>query len=212
MSEKYIYVVLIQAHTGLGKIGRKITNYKYTHVAICLDESLTDFISFSRRKHYNPFNAGFMHEKRCHYAFGKYRDFGCKVFRVPVLEKNYRKILRFIQKCEQDKEYLFNLYSMLTMPFLHGLPIYKAYNCMSFTGRILKLSGSIPMDRPYYRYSILQMDELLQPYFYMEGRLEKAEEDCAYMEKREGRKLLYDGMALNGKLIKRMFQKRGRSL
>ena len=46
---RYIYIVLIKAHTGLGSIARKFTHYPYTHIAVCLDKSLTDYISFSRR-------------------------------------------------------------------------------------------------------------------------------------------------------------------
>lgn len=207
-NEKYIYIVLIKALTGLGSIGRSLTKYPYTHIAVSLDETWTDFLSFSRKKHYGPFHAGFMHEKRSHYAFGRHEQFACRVFRVPVPEKNYSEILDFLEKCEKDKDYVFNLYSMLTMPVFHGFRIYKAYNCMSFTGRILKISGCVPMEKPYYQYTIPQMDALLEPYFYFEGCLQKEEEDASYMKKDEIFKSIFYFAALNWKLSTRLIWKR----
>ena len=82
--DEYIYIVLVKALTGLGRIARKITRYEYTHIAISLDENLEDFITFSRRKHYSPFDAGFMHEKRQYYAFGKNKNVKVKVFKIKI--------------------------------------------------------------------------------------------------------------------------------
>ena len=61
---KDIYIVLIKAHTGLGSIARRLTGYPYTHIAVSLDRSMTDFISYSRRYHYIPFDAGYTHDYR----------------------------------------------------------------------------------------------------------------------------------------------------
>ena len=49
---KNIYIVLIKAHTGLGKLAKTITKYDYTHIAVCFDNKLTEFITYSRRRHY----------------------------------------------------------------------------------------------------------------------------------------------------------------
>ena len=137
---KDIYIVLIKAHTGLGGAARWLTGYPYTHIAVSLDGSLRDFISFSRRYHNFPFEAGFTHEYRDFYAFGDHADFGAKVFKLKVGEQAYRKILAFIDERENGG-YLFNLFSMATMPLLHGFCIAGAENCMSFTAQIIELSG-----------------------------------------------------------------------
>ena len=168
-----LYIVLIRAHTGLGKAARKITGYGYTHIAVCTDRSLTDFVSYSRRYHYYPFEAGFTHEYRDYYAFGRHDSVCIKVFRLTPDAENYNKVMRYIRSCENDSEETFNLFSMMTMPILHGIGIYKANNCMSFTARVIELSGCVKMDREYYRYSIKDMDELLEKYFYFEGRLRR---------------------------------------
>lgn len=168
-----IYVVLIKARTGLGTISRAITKYKYTHIAISFDAALTDFISFSRRNHYMPLDAGMMHEYRSCYAFGDKDKFEAKVFKLPITKQEFKHIHNITAKMEADPEYMFNLFSMLTMPLLHGFPVYKAYNCMSFVGLILKNTSCVTLDKPYYKYMIAEFDELLKDYFYYEGFLKK---------------------------------------
>ena len=172
-----IYIVLIRAHTGLGAVARRLTGYPYTHVAVSLDRSMTDFLSFSRRRHYFPFDAGFTHEKRQHYAFGKHRDFRAKIFALPVSEENYAEICRYIAECENDSRLVFNLFSMATMPLLGGFRIWKAENCMSFTAKVVELSGCAVMERPFWRYSIKQLDELLHDRLYFEGKLLRTSPD-----------------------------------
>lgn len=207
--QEYIYVILVKALTGLGKLGRKINKYEYTHIAVSLDEQLRDFVTFSRRLHCAPFDAGFMHEKVEHYAFGTHKKVKIKIFKVPV--SDMEKIKAYIQKIEKDKEYLFNIYSMITMFVLHGFRIYKAHNCMSFVGKILELTETVKLDRRYYKYNIEEMDLLLTPYFYKETEMEKDSSDADYMQKVGVWKNLKLFMVLNGKLIYRMLFQRGKT-
>ncbi|MBO5162975.1 MAG: hypothetical protein J6B75_00810 [Ruminococcus sp.] len=181
---KNIYIVLIKAHTGLGSAARKITRYEYTHTAVSLNGSLTDFLSFSRRRHYMPFDAGFMHEKRDFYAFGKHTFFKAKVFRLNITDENFSRVMKFIRKCESDTELIFNLISMATMPVFHGINIPKAYNCMSFTAGILQLSG-VKLGKPFYKYSVKDIDELLSDKCIFEGNLQRipSSEYEEYMKK-----------------------------
>lgn len=200
-----IYVVLVKAHTGLGRLARKITRYEYTHIAVCLDASLEEFVTFSRKKHYAPFDAGFMRETRDCYAYGKQKGVKFKVFRVPVEDKQMQRIKRYIARLEQDREFVFNMYSMLTMPILHGFRIRKAHNCMSFVGKILELSGTVVLEKPYYRYDIKQMDELLTPFYmcekvYQRGKLRTA----GYMDKVSVVQNIRDFARINWELMKRL--------
>lgn len=207
-NEEYVYVVLVRALTRLGKIGRKINGYEYTHAAVSLDSRLDDFVTFSRKKHSTPFDAGFMHEKREHYAFGSHKRVKVKAFRIPVSKERMQIITDYVQAIEQDEEYIFNLYSMLTMPLLHGFKIYKAHNCMSFVSKIVELSGRVEMKRDFVKYDIPQIDRLLEKFFLKEGYLVKKQEDGEYMS-REG--LLFQlktFLKLNAKLIYRMIWKR----
>lgn len=161
MEQKYIYVVLVRAYTGIAFIARRVMSYEYSHIAVCFEEPLRDFVTFSRRHHYTPWNCGFMHETMESYVFGRHDNVKFKVFKVPLEEKNLEQIHEFVDEIEQDGKYRFNILSMVTMPVIHGIKIKHAHNCMSFVGKILELSGTVQMEKPYYRYNIQEMDELL---------------------------------------------------
>lgn len=206
--ENYIYVVLVKAHTGLGSIARALFKYEYTHIAVCMDESLKDFITFSRHKHYAPFDCGFMHETLDCYAYGQHKNVKLKVFKVPVSERDLVRIKNYISKIENDRNYIFNIYSMATMGILHGFRIYKAENCMSFVSRIVRLSGAAHMDRPFYKYNIKEIDELLTPFLYQEEIFIKKEElNKGYMDKVPLTRNVALFFSLNYKLIHRALKK-----
>ena len=205
---KEIYIVLIRAYTGLGNIGRFATGFEYTHAAVCLDKKLRDFISFSRRSHYLPFDAGFTHGKREYYAFGDHKNFKAKVFRIKVGDKEYRKLSEFFSYCENDSEIIFDIFSMATMGIFHGTKIYKAYNCMSFTAKALEICG-IELKKPYYRYSLKDIDELLSGGDYFEGWIKRDEitDQKRYMTRYSATENIYYGLILMCKIIKRIWGK-----
>lgn len=164
-----IYIVLIKAHTGLGSVARKLKNFEYTHVALCLNNEFTDFYSFSRRHHYLPADCGYTVEKRDFYAFGDYKQFKTKIFELDVPEDNYVKIINFMDECKNDSEMMFNAISMMFMP----VEIYKTHNCMTFTAKILEISGMISMSKAYYKMRLRDIDKALDSFVYSEGLLDR---------------------------------------
>lgn len=204
----YIYVVLVRALTGLGKFARLTSKYDYTHIAVCLDENLDKFYTFSRRKHYSPFDCGYMIETLDCYAFGKNKDVKLKIFKVPVSKENKEKIEKYIENISEDSKYIFNFYSMITMPIFHGFKIYKAHNCMSFVSEIIELSDEVNMLKPYYKYNIKEIDELLTDYLYMEDFFEKKKTETKdYMNYVGLIKNTIYFIKLNSKLIYRLIAK-----
>ena len=206
--EEYIYIVLVKAMTGLGKFARKFSKYEYTHIAVCLDENLDDFITFSRKKHYTPFDSGFMHETMDCYAFGNNEKVKLKVFKLPLTIDNKKIIKKYIKDIEKDKEYIFNIYSMATMSLIHGFRIYKAHNCMSFVSKIIELSNTVKMNKKYYKYNIKELDQLLSKYTYKEEYFYKKKiENKDYMNKVSLISNINMFFKLNGKLLYRLFTK-----
>ena len=204
----YIYIVLVKALTGLGKFARLTGKYEYTHIAVCLDEKLDKFYTFSRKKHYSPFDCGYMTETLDCYAFGKNKNVKLKVFKIPTSEKNKDKIEKYIKKISKDPEYIFNFYSMITMSIIHGFKIYKAHNCMSFTSKIIEMSESIKMKNPYYKYNIKELDDLLEDYLYKEDYFKKEKIETKDYTKYIGpikNTLLF--VKLNAKLLYRIIMK-----
>ena len=208
-NEQYIYVVLVKALTGLGQFARKFSSYEYTHIAVCLDEKLDDFITFSRKKHFAPFDSGFMHETLDCYAYGDNDKVKLKVFKVPVSDENKQKIVGFIDEISCDPKFLFNIFSMATMGVFHGFRIYKAHNCMSFVAKIIELSGAVELERKYYKYDIRQMDELLTDFIYKEEYFYKNEiKTPDYMERCSIFKNIGMFLSLNFRLLFRIIFKR----
>ncbi len=181
---KQIYVALIESYTGLGKLLKRFTGYRYEHIAVSLDKSLTEFYSYSRRQHHHPFNAGFMKEFRDYYAFEEYQKFYAKVFAIPVRDEEMADIEDFIRICGEDKEQMFNLFAMITTPILHGFRLYKAHNCMDFTAKVIELAG-VPLDKPYYKYSIPDIERLLAFLPHKEGYIRRIDSPgyAEYVEK-----------------------------
>ena len=208
LQNNYIYVVLVKALTGLGKFARLIGKYEYTHVAVCLDKNLDKFYTFSRRKHHSPFDCGYMVETLDCYAYGKHEKIKLKVFKVPVSLENYNQIEKYIQKISTDNNYIFNFYSMTTMPIIHGFKIYKSHNCMSFVSKIIELSRTIKMFKPYYKYNIKEIDNLLTDYLYKEDYYQKQKiETVDYMKHIGFIQNIIFFFKLNGKLIYRILVK-----
>lgn len=201
-----IYVVLIKAHTGLGSVARKVKKFEYTHVAVCLDNKFTDFYSFSRKHHYLPADSGFMVEKRDYYAFGEHKDFKTKIFELEVPSENYEKITSFIEDCRSDSQMMFNAFSMIFWP----VEIYKTHNCMTFTSKIIELSGVVCLKKDYYKMRLKDIDEVLGKHVYSEGYLDRIDSNMypEYMRKYSlGTKILRTtGLFLT--LLLRMFTKR----
>ena len=182
---EYIYIVLEKSHTLLGKCSRLLDGYDYTHITVSLNDNLSRFYSFSRFWHYAPFSSGFMKETLDCYAYGNHESVKLKVFKIPVTAKEKRDIKKFIKDVYDDREnYVFNLYSALTMPIFHGFRIYKTYNCMSFCARVLSMTESVVLDKPYYKYTISELDDLLSEYFFEEKEFKREKvENEHYMRK-----------------------------
>ena len=205
MQNNYIYVVLVKALTGLGKFARLTNKYEYTHIAVCLDEKLDKFYTFSRKKHYSPFDCGYMIESLDCYAFGKNKKVKLKVFKIPVSSKNKKEIEEYIKNISNDSKYIFNFFSMITMSIFHGFKIYKSHNCMSFVSKIIELTDTVKISKPYYKYNIKELDELLIDYFYNEDYYEKKKiETKGYMDYVGIIKNILYFIRLNSKLIYRM--------
>lgn len=172
----YLYVVFVKSMTGISKITRKIVDYEYTHMSLCFDRKMEDFVTFARRNLYTPLDAGIVWERRGNYAFEDMEYSKVKIFRIPISEEEYERIVTLIREYEQDEEYMFNLLSMVTMPVFHGFQVYKTHNCMSFISIVLEQISSIRMEKAYYKYMPSELAVVMKDYAWFEGKLKKKEE------------------------------------
>lgn len=175
-NKDYIFVALEKSHTGFGKLARLTDPYEYTHITYSGEPDMKYFISFSRVKHYAPFSSGFSEETLDCFAYGKNETVKLKIFKIPVSADNKEHINQFIEYVRADrKNYYFNLFSAVSMPIFHGFRIYKTYNCMSFVGRILEMTGNFTMEKAYYKYSIEELDKMMSDFCIEEREFRREE-------------------------------------
>ena len=199
-----IYIYLFKEETVVGKVARKLLKYPYTHIAFTLNHE--DFITFSRRRHYDPFNSGFMIEERAQYTFGANKEIEARYYVVEVNDKALRDINDYMMSVGDD---CFNLYGMLLSPF-GGIEISGANNCMTFVARILEVVNIPLIKKPYYKNSIEDIEKaLIRSKFIKEDVIIKKEyEDEDYMKKVSLMRKCKSFINLNKKLIKGLRNKR----
>lgn len=173
-----IYVLLLYLPSTFGKLTQKMTKYRYTHVAISLDDSYTHFYAFSRLRAKTPPISGYIEEKRIYYTLGENIPIYTKIFEIPLSNENYNSMIAYISEIKQDPEIIYNLINMLFIPWLGGRPAYKALNCGEFVAKVIEKAG-IVLQYPYYKYTPKLFDELLNKYFIFEGTLDNESKDGA---------------------------------
>ena len=154
-------IVLERSDTGVGKIGRFVTGYPYTHIAFSYD--MEHFQSFSRRYHYDPFDSGFTVEKPSYYAYKN--DIRMKSYTLEVSDETVKQIDAFT---ETVKDMPFDIFGMLYMPFGIYRKKENAYNCMTYIARVLEIAGINLINEPYYRNNIKDLENALMNAGYKE--------------------------------------------
>lgn len=190
-------ILFEKSNTNIGKLGRFVDTYPYTHVSISFDNE--NYFSFSRRKHHNPFDSGFMIEKMNYYA---YEDVQLKVYEVDVNKDKIEKIYEFINEV---KDYPFDIYGMIKMYMKHPREKTNAYNCMSFVSRILQIIEIPLIKKNYYENNIEDIENALINYGLKAEilKVNKMENNDGYMDKVSIFEILKSFIEINKKLLKK---------
>ena len=168
---KYIYVLLTSTPSKFGKIIRAVTHAEYNHVSMATNDELSDICTFARRKLKTPLNAGFTHERLEYYTRNKYSNIGVIVYKIPVTEEQYKDVTELLNEIENDKEYMYNLFSALTYPIIGGFRTYKAFTCVEFVASVLNKAGVITIDKAH-KITPEEYGNILDDYKYYVGNLE----------------------------------------
>ncbi len=160
MGERYLYVMISETGTTIGKLIRRFSGYRYNHCAVTLDESLRTWQSFARFHRDSPFYGGFLNESVERYL-AKGKSVPVKIFRIEITPEREEELRPLLEKAGTDSGYLYNYYDVLAALFGKRLRIPKAYTCLSFTCRVLQ--------REYV--TIEQLDCDMAPTLYWKGEL-----------------------------------------
>ncbi len=167
---KEVYIVLSQTMTKFGRAIRRVGRMKYNHTAIVLDDDFDEWYSFARRHHRAVLTGGLVKETIQRYTLKQDCVIESAVFRIPLSDQKYEELERSINAISNDKEYIYNLLSVLTYPLLHGFKTYKAFTCAEFVAYLLSNAGFM-FDEVLCSYKPDDIGRFLQQYLIYEGDL-----------------------------------------
>jgi len=168
----YVYVILSKTPTGFGKMIRKFGRIEYNHASIAFDKELKEMYSFGRKQHQVPIVAGFVMEYPERFSLKTNYQVNAMIYRIPVTRSQYILGKERIQQIANDDEYLYNLFSVLLFPFVHGFSTFKAYTCAEFVVHVLKyMNITLKDDKMCCQYTPEEIGEIFQQYLYFKGNL-----------------------------------------
>ncbi len=167
---KSIYILITQTHTGFAGAVRRFAKVKYNHAAIALDENLTELYAFARPKHSAVMLARLVKESMFRYSLGKHSSVDCTIFKLDITDEQYEWVYNTIQGMLDNRDYMYNLFSVLSTPLTGGFATYQAFSCIEFIVYLLKRLG-YPVDKPLYRYRPDDLISLLSWQVHFQGNL-----------------------------------------
>ena len=87
MGKSFIYLLFTKSNTLMSKAVSALTSDEYTHVSVCVDENLSDFYSFGRRRPCFMLPAGFTKESVYGGLYLRDESIPCKLVRIQTGEK-----------------------------------------------------------------------------------------------------------------------------
>jgi len=105
----YLYVVVSQTHTRIGKVIRKVTKSPFSHSSISLTADLTQMYSFARYRLQSPLKGGFVQETPGRLTLLGEEETYVHIYRIPVSWMQYRAVAHRIWRMQADEEeYIYN--------------------------------------------------------------------------------------------------------
>lgn len=162
---KYIYVTMVQLPTLANKCASKLTGFPYIHASLSFDENLEKLYAFQIKNKDTPLVGGFVEELHSFYFHGQKNIFIKEmVFKIPVTDDEYEKIVNFVTQIKNDTEYIFNYVSALFMFTIGGIKAYKAYHCIEFVSNAISFVNRINLPKPAHKMRPQDLYRLLKPF------------------------------------------------
>ncbi len=131
--EKEIFIVLTQTGTILSRILKVITNAKYNHSSISLEDDLSCMYSFGRIFPYNPFIGGFVKESTSRGTFKRFHNTEATVLSVYVSNDKYEEMKVYLAEMYNNKgQYHYNYFALFLALFGITFRQKRCYYCSEF--------------------------------------------------------------------------------
>lgn len=163
-------IILTRTATRFAEVIRLVTHKYYNHISISLDDDLSEVYSFARKAYNTPVDGGFVHESTASMTIDRVKEVPCRLYRVPLTDEQYEKILELVNNVRNDEEYVYNLFSAISFPIFKGFVNYKAFTCSEFAAWLL-ISAGYPLNKTAEKYLPEELSDELQNYLIYEGDL-----------------------------------------
>ncbi|MEK4518031.1 hypothetical protein NSS64_22295 [Paenibacillus sp. FSL H8-0122] len=141
-----IYIVLTGTGTAFSGIIKWFTKAELNHASIAFDSELREVYSFGRKKVYNPFIAGLIHENFIH-PF--YSSADCAIYQLRVSEDEYNTMYNHVQGMMQNQErYKYHLLGLVGVLLHVRIDRENAFFCSQFVASVLEETTVHPVAKP----------------------------------------------------------------
>ena len=144
-------IYILQMHTGTipGTIIKFFTRYRYSHVLLSLDNSLSRMYSFGRKTILNPLNAGFVIEDINGKFIKKFNKSKCRIYKITITNQQYDNLKNILDNFEHNQDqYKYDIIGLLLKYFSIPLKRDKYYVCSQFVAEVLKDAEIYQFNKP----------------------------------------------------------------
>lgn len=137
--ELYIYLVFSKTGTWLARTLKYFSDTVYVHSSIGFDDAFTEMYSFGRINPNNPFSGGFVRENLFEGVYKKSAKSACKIFKLPVTQKQYEGLKADIEYFYKDRhKYRYNFLGLFGVLLNRPFSRKNHYFCSQFVYTLLK--------------------------------------------------------------------------
>ena len=130
--------MISETDTGVGRIIRNLSHYRYNHVSLTTDSTLRTWYSFARFFENAPFYSGFLREPVERFL-AKGFPIPVRIFKIEISKEKKRRLqLLFDQAGRWDTGLRYNYYDAVAAVFGKKIDIPGAYTCLSFSCAVLE--------------------------------------------------------------------------
>ena len=146
-----IYILQMDTGTYFGKFISLLTMYRYSHVAISLEEDCDVTYSFGRKGVYSVFNGGFIMLDRDSKFFRKFKNTRCRIYEVEVTKKQYYKLCKIIKfMCNNKNIYGYDYLGIVLRYLKIPVKFKNKYVCSYFVADLLEKVDVCNFDKKSY--------------------------------------------------------------
>lgn len=144
-------IYILQMHTGTipSILIKLFTGYKYSHVLISLDSSLTKMYSFGRKQLFNPLNGGLVIENIDGEFFTHFNKTKCRIYKLTISDRQYNKLKIILNDFEENiNDYKYDFLGIIFKCISIPIKREKRYVCSQFVAEVLSKADIYNFDKP----------------------------------------------------------------